>query len=92
MASPSAPSDCVCDQCLSPTAAGRLPALMAITQCDGWRDGGRSGGAAKRQKRKKNSGKEGRKEKALGGSLEGSDGRSITAGARGRGGPLEAEV
>lgn len=44
MTSPSASSDCVCDQCLSPTAAGRLSALTAITQCDGWRSGGVSGG------------------------------------------------
>lgn len=41
MAVPSAQSDCVCDQCLSQTAAGWLPALMAITQSDGWRDGQR---------------------------------------------------
>lgn len=61
---------------------------MAITQCDGWRDGGRSGGAAKRQKRKKKTvgKKEGRK-KHWGGSSEGSDGRSIMAGAVGKRGP-----
>lgn len=75
MASPSAPSDCVCDQCLSPTAAGRLPALMAISQCDGWRDGGRSGGAEKRQKRKKKRGKGGRKKRRGGAWREAMDGR-----------------
>lgn len=48
MAVPSAQSDCVCDQCLSQTAAGWLPALMAITQSDGWSDGVKSGGEKKR--------------------------------------------
>lgn len=55
---------------------------------EGWRKEWWCGEKAKEKKKQR----EGRKAKVLGGSLEGSDGRSIRAGARGRGGPLEAEV
>lgn len=38
MAMQSTQSECVCDQCLPQTAAGWLPALMAISQSDGWKN------------------------------------------------------